>query len=812
MHAVVLIPVTPSAPWIGRDPESQRVVSGSGVNFLAVANGIPLPTYQWQRSIDGGTTWTAVIDGGSFTGSGTRLLTVTNTSALQDGERYRAVASNAAGTITSAAAQLNVSASAVAPTIVTPPSGAVATKNGDLTLTVLAAGTVPLSYQWYRDGVAIPAGTNARLSINTVQAAHAGHYSVTISNSAGSVTSAAVSVGVMSVTPETLQFGAERAGANGPVTVVSPAQTVTLTFNTAAPPWTATADQPWVLIAPAAGAGSGQLTVGLDSMKLPAGATSASATVTLAGASTSLGATIPVSVSIQATASTSAPFGAFDMPIAGANVSGSFAVTGWALDDIGVQRVELWRDLVSGETTAPYAGPGPGTGKVFIANALFVPNSRPDVEAAYPAYPLASRAGWGYLLLTYGLWGQGNGTYTLYAFAYDQDGHVTTLGTKAIVVDNAHAVKPFGAIDTPTYGGTILGSIWNYGWALTPGPSCAVAGGTVQVSIDSGPLQPVVYGDSRPDIAASFPSFTDGAGGGGHYYLDSTVLANGLHQIGWLVSDNCGRQDGIGSRFFTVANAGADAIVGASRQAAPPRVIGLGERLPRTAIASAESVRPAESRVSVRQLGGEWETVTPGDHGTHVVEVAPSGRIELRLPTSRSSYAGRMFVSEGPRDLPLGSSLDARAGIFYWQPAPGFLGAYELEFLAADHAPLSVRVVVGPPIRVVIDTPAWGETTAQPVCVAGWALDLASASGSGIDTIHIWGYPLNGAAPIFLGVADVGDARADVARVYGPQFEGAAFGLSAADLEAGTYDIVVYPHRARTNTFDGAQVVRVVVK
>src|SRR4029077_19746351 len=135
-----------------------------------------------------------------------------------------------------------------------------------------------------------------------------------------------------------------------------------------------------------------------------------------------------------------------------------------------------WRDKVAGETTPVYTGGGPGNGKIFIATPLFISGARPDVEAAYGTLPLASRAGWGYLLLTWGLWNQGNSSFTLYAFAYDQDGHATTLGTKTITVDNAHATKPFGALDTPTYGQTVTSSFWNYGWALTPNatPPCAI--------------------------------------------------------------------------------------------------------------------------------------------------------------------------------------------------------------------------------------------------------------------------------------------------------------------------------------------------
>jgi hypothetical protein len=232
---------------------------------------------------------------------------------------------------------------------------------------------------------------------------------------------------------------------------------------------------------------------------------------------------VPIAVAIQPTPSTASPFGSFDTSSSGSTVAGSIAVTGWALDDIGIDRVELWRDRVSGETTPPFSSTptDPRKGKVFIANATFVPGARPDIEAAYVTVPASSRAGWGYLMLTYGLWNRGNGTYTLYAFAFDQDAHVTTLGAKTITSNNAAATKPFGALDTPDQGATVSGTLTNFGWALTPGTTCTVAGGGVQVSIDSGPLQPVTYGGARADIAGAFPGYTDANAAGGSYTLNA---------------------------------------------------------------------------------------------------------------------------------------------------------------------------------------------------------------------------------------------------------------------------------------------------
>ncbi len=66
-------------------------------------------------------------------------------------------------------------------------------------------------------------------------------------------------------------------------------------------------------------------------------------------------------------------------------------------------------------------------------------------------------AGWGYLLLTNFLPSQGNGTFTLYAYADDVDGYTTLLGSKTITCTNATATAPFGAIDTPAQGGDGVG-------------------------------------------------------------------------------------------------------------------------------------------------------------------------------------------------------------------------------------------------------------------------------------------------------------------------------------------------------------------
>jgi probable HAF family extracellular repeat protein len=677
---ILLVPTASATPTMARSPEDISIVQGSDATFFAVANGVPLPTYRWQMTSNG-VAWFDLSDAGPFSGTSTPQLKVTGATTALNGWPFRVVATNAAGSATSAEARLTVTSSTVAPAITVQPVNANTGLHQNATFSVTATGTAPLMYQWRHDGVAIPGAVHPTLLITDVQSAHAGNYSVVVTNAAGSVTSAGagllLSVATAILTPDALYFAAERNASSGIATVSAP-QDVAVRFSTGAPAWSVSADQSWVTLSNASGTGAGRFTVAINPNAVPAG-TTATATVTLtmpAGGSTT---TLLVRLTIQPAVSTAGPFGAFDTPTGSATVAGSVAVTGWALDDVGVERVELWRDLAPGETTPPFASTptDPRNGKVFIATATFVSGSRPDVESAYPTMPASSRAGWGYLMLTYGLWNRGNGTYTLYAFGVDQDAHVTQLGTKTITSNNATATKPFGAIDTPEQGATVSGTVTNFGWALTPGTTCTVAGGSVQVSIDSGPLQPVIYGGARADVAAAFPGYTDANAAGGSYTLNTTTLSNGLHTIGWYVTDSCGRADGVGSRFFSVANGSLTAAARASAPAPP----------------AARAI--AWSPIAARLDDGGWTSIAATTTGDRLVAVAQDERLELQVP-AHGPLTGRLIVNGTERPLPIGSSLDAAAGVFRWQPAPGFLGRFDLVFVDTAGTATRVRVLVRP--------------------------------------------------------------------------------------------------------------------
>lgn len=81
---------------------------------------------------------------------------------------------------------------AVAPTITTQPKSQTITAGQTATFSVRASGTVPLSYQWAKNGAAISGATGASYTTPaTTSTDNGAQFVVTVSNSAGSVTSSA---------------------------------------------------------------------------------------------------------------------------------------------------------------------------------------------------------------------------------------------------------------------------------------------------------------------------------------------------------------------------------------------------------------------------------------------------------------------------------------------------------------------------------------------------------------------------------------------------------------------------------------------
>ncbi len=83
------------------------------------------------------------------------------------------------------------------PSIITAPQSQTVIALSNLTFTVTATGTAPLSYQWQFNGVNIIGATNADLTLTSVSFANAGNYNVVLNNAYGSVTSVTATLTVL---------------------------------------------------------------------------------------------------------------------------------------------------------------------------------------------------------------------------------------------------------------------------------------------------------------------------------------------------------------------------------------------------------------------------------------------------------------------------------------------------------------------------------------------------------------------------------------------------------------------------------------
>lgn len=432
--------------------------------------------------------------------------------------------------------------------------------------------------------------------------------------------------------------------------------------------WQAGDNAAWLTCSPASGTNNGIITVSIDPSGLAAGTYTGAISITGANASNSP-QTVSVTLTIKSGSQDLPPFGDFATPVDSTTVRSSFPVTGWVLDDIGVENVKIYRE------------DGEGASLVYIGDAVFVARARPDVETAYPNYPYNYKSGWGYMLLSYFLPNGGNGVFKLHAIAADASGNNTTLGVKTITIDNNHSVKPFGTIDTPAQGGLVSSSQYiNWSWVLTPQPNhIAANGSTINVWVDGVNKGHPTYNIYRSDIASLFPGYANSNGAIGYFSLDTSAYENGLHTIQWSASDSAGNADGIGSRYFLINNTAGDSKQNAVSSANPL----LKDMM------QIEDIPQSPGPVWLKQgyNDNDFPQVVYSDETDRsTIRVNELERIQIHLddPMANRSLSGSygyMVVNNRLESLPVGSTFDSRKGIFYWQPGPGFVGDYHFLFI-----------------------------------------------------------------------------------------------------------------------------------
>lgn len=173
------------APVITTQPGSQTVAAGGNVVFTVAATGTIQLNYQWQKN------------GVDIPGQVGQSLSLFNVQTSNNNDQYTVIVYNNCGRTTSTTAVLTISSAAQGVAITTQPQSQSVATGANVTFSVVATGTAPITYQWQKNGTNITGETGSNLNLSNVQSGDVAAYTVIVSNGVNSVTSnaAALSIG-----------------------------------------------------------------------------------------------------------------------------------------------------------------------------------------------------------------------------------------------------------------------------------------------------------------------------------------------------------------------------------------------------------------------------------------------------------------------------------------------------------------------------------------------------------------------------------------------------------------------------------------
>jgi hypothetical protein len=176
-------------PSITTQPASRTVNAGQTATFSVAATGTGTLRYLWSRN------------GSPVNGATAASYTTPATIASDNGAQFSVTVTDSVSSVTSNSATLTVNVPASAPAITTQPASQTILAGQTANFTVAATGTGPLTYQWNKGGAPIGGANSTSYTTPAATTADNGaQFSVTVSNSAGKITSATATLNVTAAT------------------------------------------------------------------------------------------------------------------------------------------------------------------------------------------------------------------------------------------------------------------------------------------------------------------------------------------------------------------------------------------------------------------------------------------------------------------------------------------------------------------------------------------------------------------------------------------------------------------------------------